>query len=274
MPEGPNTTKQEGKVKDNGSEVSVGQEKTVKKQLEESLVKNEELEEKNRDLRRLFRTLGHDLRGPIASIIGIGRYLSEKTEDNKIIDILKTHDKLGEDIVELIQEISDWSQEEELNPELSIINLSCQVKKIIDLLNQQANEKKIELKNEIPEEVNIFSNPKMIKIIVRNLISNAIKFTKENGHVFISCEEKGNTIEIRVADDGIGISEEKKNKLLNELLGKSNKGTNNESGTGFGLSLCMEFMKKMKGTLSVESEEGKGSTFIVTLPVGNQEGGE
>jgi signal transduction histidine kinase len=105
----------------------------------------------------------------------------------------------------------------------------------------------------------------MLKTVIRNLCSNAIKFTQEKGCILITCKNEDDLVKIYVKDDGMGLSEDRKNKLF-DGTGYTTLGTNGEKGTGFGLPMCKEMIEKMNGTIEVESEGlGKGTTFIITL---------
>jgi signal transduction histidine kinase len=107
----------------------------------------------------------------------------------------------------------------------------------------------------------------MVKTIVRNIVSNAIKFTNINGEIIISASERNNEIEMSVSDNGMGIPPEVLKNLFNLDSSHKSKGTNAETGTGLGLILCKDFIERNRGTLTVESTLGKGSTFRITFPI-------
>jgi signal transduction histidine kinase len=133
-----------------------------------------------------------------------------------------------------------------------------------ELLRQSTEDKNIKLINKIPENTYIEADKDMISLIIRNLISNAIKFTHKGGKILIDAKNK--LIEITVKDNGIGIPKEIQSKLFDIDENKSTQGTENETGTGLGLILCKEFVEKHGGEIWVESEVDKGSKFIFTLP--------
>ena len=129
-------------------------------------------------------------------------------------------------------------------------------------------EKKIEIRNEIAEGTIAYADSNTINLVIRNLVTNAIKFTNEGGHITLYAEEKGKFWNICVKDDGVGIKPEVLNMLFDKTSPYSTRGTANEKGTGLGLILCKEFVEKNGGTISVKSEEGKGSIFSFTVPKG------
>ena len=130
--------------------------------------------------------------------------------------------------------------------------------------------KRLDIKSNLTTPAFVYADKDMINLVLRNLISNAIKFTPEKGQVFIRAKQHETYTEISVEDTGVGISRETLDKLFKEFY--SSNGTSNESGTGLGLMLCKEFIAKNNGTISVRSIEKKGSTFAFTLPVA--EGGK
>ena len=129
-----------------------------------------------------------------------------------------------------------------------------------------AQQKSIELSIELPSKVIAFSDKDMISTILRNLISNALKFTNPGGKIIISAERKPDEILFSVADNGVGMKKDALGKMFRIDVGSSTKGTNNESGTGLGLILCKEFVEKHGGKIWAESEYGKGSTFFFSIP--------
>ena len=136
----------------------------------------------------------------------------------------------------------------------------------IALLEPHARKKNIKLVSEITNGQSVFADKNMMTTVIRNLASNAIKFTKLSGSVTISSESNDEYVRLKVSDTGVGIPGEGIDKLFRIDESLSTKGTSGELGTGLGLILCKDFVEKNNGTISVESELGKGSVFIVTLP--------
>jgi signal transduction histidine kinase len=139
----------------------------------------------------------------------------------------------------------------------------------IDLLKENAVKKNITVSSQIPANTYAFADKNMIGTVIRNLISNAVKFTNPGGEVKITAipASTGNSIEITVSDNGIGIKEENIAGLFRIDVQKKTRGTAKEKGTGLGLLLCKEFIEKNKGSIKVVSTPGKGSDFTFTLPV-------
>jgi signal transduction histidine kinase len=137
---------------------------------------------------------------------------------------------------------------------------------VIELNNPIAAKKQIQINHAIDKRINVFADKNMIELVVRNILSNAIKFTPQSGSVNISCTTNSTHATLSIQDSGVGIKKE----VIGKLFGNENfstQGTANEKGTGLGLILCKEFVEKNGGTIMVESAEGKGSTFMITIPV-------
>jgi len=133
------------------------------------------------------------------------------------------------------------------------------------LFDDIAKQKSIILKKDLPPGLMVFADKQMISTVIRNLISNAIKYTGEGGKVIILAEKKTKEIFVSIKDNGTGIAPDRIEKLFHIYESDSTPGTNNEKGTGLGLILCKEFVEKHSGKIWVESEEGKGSIFYFTL---------
>jgi len=153
----------------------------------------------------------------------------------------------------------------EFNPLL--FALSVEVNSIIELYNENANSKGIKLISEIDSQISLFADRNMIKTIIRNLIANAIKFTKSGGSVNILAEKNKSEIKFIVADTGVGMTQEIIDSLFRIDTNHTTKGTNGEVGTGVGLILCYELVKLHKGKIWAESRLGIGSKFIFTIPI-------
>jgi len=241
---------------------------------EEINIKNEELEEINITKDKFFSIIAHDLKNPFNSMLGLSEMLIkgfddfEKTEQKDFINLI--HKGLHRNY-NLLENLLLWASEQRgvLEFNLEKENLYLISSEIISELAQTKNNKLINLINKIPEDIFVKADKNMLLIILRNLISNAIKFTQKNGDIEIGCNEfvNENIIKIYVKDSGIGMTKKRQAKLFDISENISSKGTENETGTGLGLIICKEFIEKHKGEIGVESEIGKGSTFWFTLPV-------
>ena len=249
---------------------------TKHKNTELALKKSEtKLIESNKTKDKFFSIIAHDLRSPFNALLGFSDILLKnynEFNEQKQKEIIKTLNISANNAFELLDNLLTWSRAQsgkiEYNPEKLFIN--DVLSKTINNLNLQAENKKISIINTISNDNIISADKNLLATIFRNLITNAIKFTNKNGTIQIASQEseKSDFIQISVTDTGIGISEEKINNLFLVEKNTSTAGTENETGTGLGLVLCEEFIKKHKGEIWVESKIGKGSTFIFTMPKG------
>lgn len=237
-------------------------------------IKDNELKliELNATKDKFFSIIAHDLKSPFNSIIGYGELLIEHVKEKnyeRIEDFANIVLKSSYRAMDLLKNLMEWSQSQTgrlvFNPE------KIEIKPFIDETTQFyegiAKQKLITIKNNFPNNDTIFADEAMISTLFRNLISNAIKFTKPYGEIAISVEKKPNEYVFSVSDNGVGIPKDSIDKLFRIDQSFSTNGTNNEKGTGLGLILCKEFVEKHGGKIWVESEEGKGSSFYFTLPI-------
>ena len=236
--------------------------------------KNNELEKLNSDKDQFLQILAHDLKNPFSSIMGFSDLLLKnvhKYDINRIEKQLLLLNKATHNTFNLLEDLLLWSkaQSGKLPIEAKNIMLSKIFSEIINNSKAQADEKNISINYLETENINVFADINMLKTILRNLVSNAIKFTNENGHINIYTEKKQKSVIIIVSDDGVGIDENKLPNLWNFTYSISTNGTANEKGTGLGLLLCKDFVEKHGGKIWVESELGKGSNFKFTIPIFN-----
>jgi signal transduction histidine kinase len=171
-------------------------------------------------------------------------------------------------IFRLLQNLLEWSRSQ--TGRLKFSPIEIQFKRILDnalsVLHSLANQKQINLIYNHEVNLQVFADPMMIETVLRNLISNAIKFTPENGTIEIEAKNTGNEVLVSVKDTGIGLSEAELANLFRIDSKVKRKGTNNEDGSGLGLVLCKEFVDKNNGTIWAESTPGKGSSFYFSIP--------
>ena len=226
----------------------------------------------NNEKDKFFSIIAHDLKSPFNSIIGFNELLLEqiKIKDHQNIEkFANLMLQSSNNAMNLLSNLMTWSQSQsgrmEFNP--VYFDLSDLLKEVIQLLNGVAEQKSIVIKNTISTEKKVFADKEMINTVIRNLISNALKYTDTNGIITISVEEnETNKLTVEVCDQGVGISAERLEKLFDIKENLSTPGTQNEKGTGLGLILCKEFILKNLGKIWVESTVGVGSTFSFTLP--------
>ncbi len=241
----------------------------------EKAEKNEvELRELNAIKDKLFSIIAHDLRSPFNHILSFSELLIENVKD---LEITETEKYLGiinssaNHTLILLDNLLNWAKSQTgkiyFNPEK--LFFSNVILEIIELKKSIANSKKISLNYFSSDEIEVYADENMLKTILRNLISNAIKFTNSGGKIDIYAititEPK--QVEITISDNGIGMSEDIKDKVFSIGAQISQTGTANEKGSGLGLILCKEFIEKHGGKIWVESKLGKGSDFKFTLPL-------
>jgi len=231
-----------------------------------------ELRELNATKDKFFSILAHDLRSPLSSFVGATEILSEdiltmeKVEVKKIIERMKIS---ATNIYSLLENLLEWSRlmRNQVNFSPEKFNLKNKIEACTGILSENSGKKRIEIEISIPDDIEVIADKHMFDSIIRNLVSNAIKFTPLGGKVTIRINHESNqSIKISISDTGIGIPTELKSKLfiLNEMTSRA--GTEGESSSGLGLVLCKEFIVKHGGKIWVESEVGKGSTFSFTIP--------
>jgi two-component system sensor histidine kinase/response regulator len=180
------------------------------------------------------------------------------------IDVLK---KTTDELYSLLENLLGWakSQSGNLSIEQEKIEINDLVNSIFLLQKGNLNIKNITFENKVPKSIYAFADLNSIKVVLRNLVSNAIKFTPDKGVITIGANETDENVQVSVADSGVGIPEENIPKLFDSKKHISTYGTNREAGSGLGLVLCKNFVEKNEGKIWVESEVGKGTTFYFTL---------
>lgn len=246
---------------------------TAQKQAEEALFRNENLlKESNAAKDSLLSIIAHDLKNPFATLLGYADLLYEnlRTYDMyKIESHVNIMRKTIHHTYHLLEDMLLWSQSQSgrlpYEPERVFIGEVCS--EVLEIMSDLAEAKNINLLYFEPRQIEVMADVNMFKSILRNLISNAIKFSYKNGEVNIYIEPNGTEVVIVVSDKGVGIPKEKQEKLFTLTHPERTAGTANEKGTGFGLLLCNEFVKKHGGRIWVESIPGHGSDFKFSLPV-------
>ncbi|MCL5244216.1 tetratricopeptide repeat-containing sensor histidine kinase [Cellulophaga sp. 20_2_10] len=240
-------------------------------QLKQIVLENreEELEEINQTKDKLFSIIAHDLRGPIGALLDVLKMM--KSGDLAVTEFRDFVPKLIKDVDHIsftLNNLLSWGQTQMngATTNSTLVELNKLVENNINLLSETAKTKSIALINNMPENILIFSDPNQIDIVIRNIISNALKFTPKEGKITIDAQEKYQFIEVTIKDTGIGMSEEDLSKVLATNQSHTTFGTNNEKGTGLGISLCKEMLENNGGNLWAKSKLGKGTTFYFTIP--------
>lgn len=233
--------------------------------------KNEKLLQINATKDKLFSIIAHDLKGPFNIILGYSDLLKtgyDGYEEDKRKKLINEIDKSSKKAFELLENLLLWARTHRNKIKIVKENLNLK-KNIIEAIGvylPYAEKKNITIDISVSENLNIYADKFSIKTIISNLFNNAVKFTPQNGNIKINAIRKDNFIEISISDTGVGIPPEIIPKLFRIEDSISTKDTDNEKGTGLGLLLCKEFTEKHKGKIRVESELGKGTKIIFTIP--------
>ncbi len=232
---------------------------------------NEQLKELNAAKDKFFSIIAHDLKSPFNTLINGTRYLKDyydKMDKDTLDMIIDELHKSSKNMFLLLENLLEWarSQSGNISYKPEILNLYEIINGIVLLFTRNLNNKNIRIVNAVDPNLSVYADMNMIQTVLRNLCSNAVKFTPDGGTICFISSDKGNFVEITVSDTGIGIPEEDMGKLFRIDSKYSRLGTAEERGTGLGLILCKEFVEKNCGTIHAESESGKGSRFVFTLP--------
>ncbi len=241
------------------------------RQKEELHEKNEELDALNATREKFFSLISHDLRGPVNALPGLSglikAYIHEKNYE--ALPEIATHmEKAALHLSLLLDNLLSWAMNQKgdipLQPEqLSVKEIA---EEVVGVFQTMAISKKIELYTRIEQPMYVWVDTNALFTILRNLTNNALKFTPINGEVFIDAQAEGEHILVQVADNGVGMSEEKIEALFHHKENERTWGTSGEKGVGLGLQLVSEFVKRSNGSIKVVSTEGKGTIFEILLP--------
>lgn len=233
---------------------------------------NLQLQDLNATKDKFFSIISHDLKGPLNSLTSFSSLLINHTENltKDEIKMLATDlDKSLKNLFALLENLLEWSRSQTGNIEfkadtfdvVELLNINK------DLLKAQAGNKDINIMIENSSPLRVSAHKHSINTVIRNLVSNAIKFTPNGGTIKLSAEAQDQLARVKISDTGVGMSQEVMEKLFRIDTKHSTKGTADEKGTGLGLILCKDFVEKNGGTIQVDSVIGKGSTFSFTIPV-------
>ena len=232
------------------------------------------LKESNDTKDKFFSIIAHDLRSPFNNILGFSELLIEnlnKFETQETEKYLGIINSSANNTLILLDNLLNWAKSEtgiiSFNPKKIIF--SNVILEITKLKKSMAKAKNISLNYSSSDEIEVYADENMLRTVLRNLVSNAIKFTKNGGNISVYAISKQDFVEITVSDNGVGMKKETQNKLFSLETNETTIGTANEKGSGLGLILCKEFVEKHGGKIWIESELGKGSDFKFTLPINN-----
>ncbi|MFP4527372.1 MAG: PAS domain S-box protein [Candidatus Kapaibacterium sp.] len=245
---------------------------TIQKIAEDKLIRSE------RDLKaaieskdKFFSIISHDLKNPIGGFIGLSEELLHNFRQlsiSQIREVLFALHESSRHLYKLLNNLLQWSiiQRDRLRLKPRTVRVVDSANRAAELYAINASEKNIEINSKVDPGHSVVADPDMLDLVLRNLVSNAIKFTKPGGNIYVNSSESEDFIEVTVEDNGVGIPPKRLEVLFNiEDISPTN-GTASERGTGLGLILCKELIEKMGGKFDVESHENNGSKFIFTLP--------
>jgi PAS domain S-box-containing protein len=236
-----------------------------------------ELKELNQTKDKFFSIIAHDLRTPFNAFLGLTEVMLEdmnKMSISEIQELAQMLNKSANNLYALLENLLEWAHLQRQKVELDIehFNLLNSVTQSIKPSIDAAINKNISLVTNIDSSIELITDKNMLQAIIRNIVSNAVKYTNRGGRITITANQKSTSIEINIQDNGIGMNQTLLNKLfkIDEKIGRP--GTEDEPTTGLGLLLCKDYIEKLKGNISVESEENKGTIFHLSFPLetGNQ----
>ena len=245
----------------------------LKKTEAELQNKNAQLLKINSEKDKFFSIIAHDLRSPFSSFLGLTQIMAEQLPDLTINDIQQYSESLrntASNLFRLLENLLQWACIEQgliqFKPEeVSLLPL---VDESLAIVQESANNKRIRIAKDISDELKIFADSNILQLVIRNLVSNAVKFTPKGGEINLTAKPIDDQhLEISIKDTGIGMNSEILDNLFRLDVKINRTGTEGEPSTGLGLILCKEYIEKQNGKIWVESEDGKGSNFKVILPM-------
>jgi two-component system sensor histidine kinase/response regulator len=225
---------------------------------------------KTRD--HLFSIIAHDLRGPIGNLSVMLEFQYDKLKskiDTENLEILKKLQQVSERTFYLLENLLRWAslQRNSINVEIKANNLTEVILNSVELIKNQDDQKDVKIRIESPTNIKVDFDKDMILLVLRNLLVNALKFSNEGGEIVVKAEAMGLEVQIEVKDEGIGMTPDEIDRILNPEMFYSKKGTKNEEGSGLGLKLCQEFIARNGGRLVISSIPDVGSSFSFALPL-------
>ncbi|AXT63404.1 hybrid sensor histidine kinase/response regulator [Aquimarina sp. AD10] len=254
------------KIKKNGEEIA-NQALLISKQ-------HEELQKLNMLKDRIFSIISHDVRAPLATLDGLLEIFSDEEiqlDEKELIGYVGTVKTELNSIQSLMDNLLYWAKSQLANREMSKtdVNINEVTQEISELFHDKIVKKSLDFYNHANSNTTIYGDKNVISFVIRNLFANAIKFTPIGGRITVDLKVIEDSVVISVIDTGVGMDKEVLDSIFDEDMVSTQKGTSGEVGTGLGLMLCKELIEQNKGSLSVKSEIGKGSTFSFTIPIEN-----
>jgi len=245
---------------------------SLNQEVESSKRAEEELSKLNAEKDKFFSIIAHDLRGPFNNFLGLTQIMEEELESLSTADLQKMTTGMKASagkLFDLLENLLKWAKAKQglmlIEPER--LRLFSVINEVMAQFDQAAQKKNIKIENKIEESISVFVDPNVLQTVVRNLVSNALKFTPDSGKIVIDARLKAKIVEVFIRDSGIGMNAKLLENLFRIDVQTSRKGIEGEPSSGLGLILCKEFIEKSGGEIRAESEENKGTTFFFTLPL-------
>ncbi|MGZ3756650.1 MAG: hybrid sensor histidine kinase/response regulator [Mucilaginibacter sp.] len=232
---------------------------------------NHELQALNLSKDKFLSVMSHDLRNPLTALLASAGKLSEDPESlsqNQVKQLAQIIHRTSNKLLNQLNEVIDWAkkQSHKINFNPQRIKLVTGIEESLELLRPSAQQKKIRLQNNAPKDIEVMADALMLRSIVQNLVTNAIKYTPEGGAVQITAETEEQMARVFIEDSGVGMTKETMERLFMNTNQQSRSGTNNEQGSGLGLLLVNDFVIQHGGKIDVESQVGKGTVIRFTIP--------
>ncbi|SFH48569.1 sensor histidine kinase [Pedobacter insulae] len=252
-------------------EQQAGKEKTRAVEISKTqiLLQNDQLEQRNVEKNKLMSIISHDLRAPLMNIQNYLSLLNENELSNEERPVLeKALLKSTNSAMDMLSNLLNWSKSQMEGASVNLVeeNLLNSLLNTLEMEKALATKKGIQLTHQIPSQITVIADINMLQLVVRNLISNAIKFTPPQGTIHVEAVVLESECKLTVSDNGIGIAKEIQEDIFS-IKSKSTLGTNDEKGIGLGLALCKEFIERQGGRIGFESNPGSGSTFFIFIPM-------
>ncbi len=249
--------------------IDITDNKVMELQLKQSESKLSKL---NIEKDKLFSIIAHDLRSPFNGMLGLLEILANEYHDYSDVQRLKIIQSSyysAQKAFNLLSDLLEWArlQNEHFEIKKESLNLKESINENIELFKKNASEKEITIRNNINPSIYITVDRNSIYSVVRNLLNNAIKFTENGGFIEFEVKQSNNDIELSIRDNGVGMSQDTINKLFRIDENITMPGTNNEKGTGLGLTICNDLVTKNNWKMNIESQLGKGTTFKILIPM-------
>jgi len=244
--------------------------------ITEQTVSQNKLRESNETKDKLFSIVSHDLRGPLGNMMNLISLICEQYENmekDDLGEILAALNGQTQSTYRLIENLLFWSKSQlgQIVKILETLPVRSIVNDVVEIMAPSLSAKSLTINIEVDEKINVYADVEMLKIVLRNLIGNSLKYCNTEGEITVIATSNGVITCLSVKDNGIGMDEQTLSGLFKWTSQRSMPGTNREPGSRLGLVLCKEFIEKLNGTISAESIKGEGSCFTITLPASSQE---